>query len=161
MPDRPVKKVSESSLDNQQYMIFPDDLNPNGTVFGGTVMAEGDKIAALVARRHSEQNCVTACVDSCRFLAPGRQGEVLVFNASVNRVWNSSMEIGVKVFSENYKTGEKRHIVSAYYTFVPINEQERPVPVKYGLQPETEDAKRRYRQAESRRQRRLAEREQN
>ena len=121
--EKPVKKVSDSALANQLYIIFPQDLNPNGTAFGGTVMAQADKVAGLVARRHSGQNCVTAYVNGFRFLSPAHRGEVLIFNASLNRVWQSSMEIGVKVFAENYQTGEKRHVVSAYYIFVPINEK--------------------------------------
>lgn len=154
MDKRPVKRAADSALTNQPYIIFPQDLNPNGTVFGGTVMAQADKIAGLVAIRHSGQNCVTAFVDSFRFLAPARQGEVLVFYASLNRVWYSSMEIGVKVFAENYGIGKKRHVVSAYYTFVPINENHRPIPVKYGLFPKTAEEKRRYEEADKRRRRR-------
>lgn len=156
--EKPAKKVSDSVLANQLYLIFPQDLNSNSTVFGGTVMAQGDKVAAMVARRHSGQNCVTAYVDGFRFLAPARRGEVLVFNASLNRAWNSSMEIGVKVFAENYQTGEKRHVVSAYYTFVPIDENHRPMPIQYDVIPETEEEKRRWQEADERRKRRLKER---
>jgi len=154
MISRPVKRAADSALNNQLYIIFPHDLNPNGTVFGGTVMAQADKVAGLVAMRHSGQICVTAFVESFRFLAPARRGEVLVFYASLNRVWHSSMEVGVKVFADNCVTGERRQVVSAYYTFVPIDENHRPARANYGLLPETEEEKRRYQEAEKRRLRR-------
>jgi len=158
MEERLTKRVSESTINDSLYMIQPNDLNYLGTIFGGTVMAESDKIAAIVAKIHCRQTCVTASVDAFRFLAPAYVGEVLVFKASVNRVWNTSLEVGVKVFAKNTLTGESRHIVSAYFTFVPIDETRKPISAKYGLLPETEEEKRRWREADDRRKRRLLER---
>ncbi|MBI4991975.1 MAG: acyl-CoA thioesterase [Candidatus Harrisonbacteria bacterium] len=158
MKERPAKRVPESAINDSLYMIQPNDLNYLGTIFGGTVMAESDKIAAVVAKIHCGQTCVTASVDAFRFLAPAYVSEVLVFKASVNRVWNASLEVGIKVFAKNTLTGENRHIVSAYFTFVPIDETRKPVPVKYSLNPETEEEKRRWREADKRRERRLQER---
>lgn len=156
MQERPTKKVSESAVDRNIHVILPNELNYLNTIFGGVVMAEADKIAAAVAKIHSGQICVTALVDGFRFLAPAKLGELLVFKAAVNRVWRSSMEIGVKAFSLNPLTDENRHIVSAYFTFVPVKDGH-SVQVAYDIAPETEDEKRRYAQAELRRQRRLQE----
>ena len=148
------KKVSESAIDNQLYPLFVNDLNINNTAFGGRVLEIADKLAAAVAMRHSNRVCVTFLVDSVKFLAPAVQGECLIFKAAVNRVWNSSMEVGVKVMAENFQTGAKRHVVSAYFTFVAIDESRRPVPVA-PVMPEMNDEKRRYQKAEDRRRRRL------
>ncbi len=148
------KKVSESAIDYHTHRIFPNDLNAHGTIFGGRVMEIADVLTATVAIRHNGKLCVTLLVDSIKFLAPARQGETLVFMAAVNRAWKTSMEVGIKVISENYETGEKRHIVSAYFTFVGVDENLRPVPVRQ-VAPETADEKRRYEEAGKRREQRL------
>lgn len=152
-----VKKVDESKIDYYPYEIFPHDLNPKDTVFGGTVMAEADKIAGLVAQRHSGRICVTLLVDSIRFLAPARQGETLIFKASLNKAWNTSMEIGVKVMAENFLKKESRHVLSAYFTFVALNAKGRPAQVP-SVSPETNEEKRRFDGAEIRRENRLTNR---
>lgn len=154
MTNSGTKKASESAIDYYPYEIFPNDLNPKGTVFGGTVMQIADRIAGVIAQRHSGKISVTLLVDSMRFLAPARQGETLIFKAAVNHAWQSSMEIGVKVLAENYQTGEKRHVLSAYFTFVSLDENGRPTSIP-ALEPETDDEKRRYEEAELRRQDRL------
>lgn len=144
------KTVADSAVDHQVYKVFMNDLNANHTVFGGLVMSQLDRIASVVAERHSGHTCVTASVDALHFLAPAHEGDVLVSQASVNRAWNSSMEIGVRVSSENPKTGEREHIVSAYFTFVAIDEDGKPQPVPE-LVPETAIQKRRFADAGVRR----------
>src|SRR6266550_2986448 len=121
------KPVSASAINDQTAIVFPDDLNSLGTLFGGRVMEQCDKICAVVARRHSGRNCVTLGIDSVRFLASARHGDILIFKAAVNRVWRSSMEIGMKVFAEDFHTMQRKHIVSAYFTFVAVDESLRPV----------------------------------
>lgn len=152
------KRVEESALHDHAYKIFPNDLNSYGTVFGGLVMSILDRIALVVAERHSECTCVTVSVDSMHFLAPGKKGDVLLFRASINKSWKSSMEIGVKVLAENYQSTEVRHILSAYFTFVAVDEERRPIEVPQVI-PFTPIEKRRYEEAELRRQRRKAEAE--
>lgn len=152
------KSVAASSVDNHVYKVFPNDLNAHHTVFGGLVMSICDRIALVVAERHSGQVCVTASVDSLHFIAPAKDGDTLVVKSSVNRAWSSSMEIGVKVDAENSYTGESRHIVSAYLTFVALDKEGRPAPVP-ALLPETPEQKRRYTEAQFRRDERLKTRE--
>jgi len=152
------KPVSASAIQNHTYKIFPNDLNSKETVFGGLVMAISDRIASVVAEKHSEaRTCVTAEVDSMHFLAPAQRGDTLVFYASINRSWNSSMEIGVKVFAENFHLKTKKHIVSAYFLFVALDEHNCPIKVPKVI-PETDAEQRRYHEAGARRERRQAER---
>jgi acyl-CoA hydrolase len=157
MADTPMqpRPVSESAIHDQTSMVFPNDLNSLGTLFGGRVLEQADRVAAVVARRHSSRVCVTLGVDSVRFLAPARHGDVLVFQSAVNRVWRTSMEIGVKVWAEDFKTMQRRHIFSAYFTFVAVDDDLHPTVVA-PIAPETPDERRRYAQADQRRQARLA-----
>src|SRR5271170_5331176 len=117
------RKSSESAINDQTYKVFPNDLNSNNTVFGGLVMSILDRVALVVAERHSGRTCVTASVDSMHFLAPAKRGDILIFKGAVNKVWRSSMEIGLKVVTQHFQTGELIHILSAYFTFVAVDEQ--------------------------------------
>ncbi len=148
------KRVCESAVRDQTAMVFPDDLNPVGTLFGGRVLEQADRVASVVASRHAARAAVTLGVDSVRFLGPARHGDILVFQAAVNRVWRTSMEVGVKVFAENFKTGHRRHIFSAYFTFVAVDDALHPVAIGQVV-PETDDERRRFKNAEERRSVRL------
>lgn len=152
------KYVHESAVDDHTYKVFPNDLNSYGTVFGGLVMAILDRIALVVAERHSSKTCVTVSVDSMHFLGPAQRGDILLFSASINRSWRSSMEIGVKVVAEHWQTGVKSHILSAYFTFVALDEKQKPAEVPHVL-PVTDIEKRRYEEANIRRERRKKEAE--
>lgn len=151
-----IKTVAESAITNYPVRIFPGDLNAHGTIFGGKILETMDWVAGYVACKHSNAQCVTLSVDSVEFLAPARQGDVLIFKATVNRVWGKSMEVGVKVMSENLFSQEVRHVNSAYFTFVAVDENHKPTEILVGLQSETADEIRRYEAAEIRRQHRLA-----
>ncbi|HWU69585.1 MAG TPA: acyl-CoA thioesterase [Stenotrophobium sp.] len=150
----PAKSVSESALRDQAYMIFPNDLNANDTVFGGLIMAQMDRYSAVVADRHAGGVTVTVAVDAVHFIAPARRGDVLVFNVVVNRAWRSSMEIGCRVEAAAVNGGERRHILSAYSTFVAMDPDGKPRPVP-PLTPITPDEVRRYGEAQLRRELRL------
>jgi acyl-CoA hydrolase len=151
----PAQPVSVSAVREQVYMVFPNDLNANDTVFGGLIMAQMDRFAAVVADRHAGGVCVTASVDAVHFIAPARRGDVLIFNAAVNRAWHTSMEIGVKVDARSYDGATRRHILSAYMTFVAVDPDGKPRPVP-PLQPETEIDRFRYEEAQLRRELRLS-----
>lgn len=150
----PARAVAFSAVRDQVYMIFPNDLNSNETVFGGLIMAHMDRYAAVVADRHAGGVCVTASVDAVHFMAPARKGDVLVFAASVNRAWNTSLEVGVRVEAECIGSTERRHILSAYLTFVAVDGNGKPRPVP-PLLAETEIEKSRFAEAQFRRNARL------
>ena len=150
------KSVKASAVDNHTYKVFPNDLNSYGTAFGGMIMAICDRTALVVAERHSKKTCVTASVDSMHFLKPAGQGDILLFSAAINRTWRTSMEIGVKVVAEHYETGEKRHILSAYFTFIALDENKQPTEVP-PIIPEGPAEKQRFEEANDRRENRKKE----
>src|SRR5687767_8007227 len=130
------RTVAYSAVRDQVHMVFPNDLNSNDTVFGGMILAQLDRIAAVVADRHAGGICVTVGIDAVHFMAPARRGDVLIFSAAVNRAWSSSMEVGCKVEAERIGGGDRRHILSAYLTFVAMDDGVRPRKVP-ALVPET------------------------
>ena len=151
------KTVSASAVNDQTMVVFPNDLNTLGTLFGGRVIEQADIVAAVVAKRHAGRSCVTLGIDSVRFLASAGHGDILVFKSAVNRSWHTSPEIGLKVYADDFKTMQRKHIVSAYFTFVGVDEKLCPVEIA-PIIPETEDEKRRYREADERREMRLKKR---
>jgi acyl-CoA hydrolase len=137
----------------------PGDANSAGNVHGGTVMKLVDEAAGLCAVKHSRARVVTAGMDRMNFLYPIHVGELVTFTASVNAVWRTSMEVGVRVEAENPRTGEIRHTNTAYLTMVALDEEGHPTEVP-GLIVEGPVQERRMREAELRRANRLAERAQ-
>jgi acyl-CoA hydrolase len=153
----PEAKLVRESQAEMVEVVLPNDANPLGNILGGKVMHLIDIAAAIAAHRHSRSYVVTASMDHVDFLHPVRIGELIVLKSSVNRVFHTSMEVGVKVFAENVLTGERRHTSSAFVTFVAIDDQGKPKPIPPVI-PETEEDKRRYEQAEVRRRHRLEHR---
>jgi acyl-CoA hydrolase len=152
------KPVSESRALLARWMGI-GDANSSGNVHGGTVMKLVDEAAGLAAVKHSRSRVVTAGMDRMNFLVPIHVGELVTFSASVNAVWRTSMEVGVRVDTENPRTGVVRHASTAYLTFVALDDDGHPARVP-PLVAVTPDEQRRMREAELRRSNRLAEREQ-
>jgi acyl-CoA hydrolase len=155
MMSLPGKPVCDSAINDQTAIVFPNDINVIGTLYGGRAMEMADEVAAIVAKRHSGRTCVTLGIDSVRFLAPARRGDILIFKAAVNRVWRTSMEVGLKIFAEDFRTLQRSHIVSAYFTFVAVDDNLKPVEIAPVI-PQTEDERRRYEQADVRRASRMS-----
>jgi acyl-CoA hydrolase len=147
---RPVRK----SCSTYTYVALPNDANVLGNVLGGHVMHLVDLCGALAAKRHSRRPVVTAAVDHLSFLYPVHIGQLLILKSSVNRVFHTSMEVGVKVWVEDLRSGDVLHTLSAYLTFVALDDAGEPVAVAPVI-PETEDEKRRYEQAGRNRDERL------
>ena len=110
-------------------LVLPNDTNLLGNVLGGRVMHLMDMCAAMSAYKHARTAVVTASVDSLDFLAPVKMGEIMILKSSVNYTGKSSMEVGVRIESENPKTGHIHHTSSAYLTFVSLNENGKPQKV--------------------------------
>ncbi len=135
------------------------EANLAGLVHGGVVMKMCDEVAAIAAIRHCGSRVVTAGVDRMTFVEPVNVGELLCCAATVNAAWRTSMEVGVRVEAENPHSGERRHTSTAYITMVALDDDAKPVTVP-PLRTESEDERRREREAELRRANRLAERDQ-
>jgi acyl-CoA hydrolase len=153
----PGRYVCESVSEYSEFAL-PNDANTLGNVLGGKVMHLVDIAAALAAVRHSRCAVVTASVDHMTFLHPIHIGQLIVLRSSVNRVFRTSMEVGVRVEVENLRTGEIRHTSSAYLTFVALEKNGQTLPIVPVI-PETAEEKRRYQEAGERREYRLALRE--
>jgi len=148
------KPIRESASEYSE-LALPNDANGFGNVLGGKVMHLVDLAAAMAGMRHARLPIVTASVDSLHFLHPVHIGELIILRSSVNRVFRSSMEIGVQVMTEKLLTGERLHTCSAYLTFVAIDREGKAIRIVPAI-PETEDEIRRYREAGERREYRLA-----
>jgi acyl-CoA hydrolase len=149
-------KPVSASRSEMTEIVLPAQTNPLGKLLGGQVMHLVDMVAAMAAHRHSNSYVVTASVDSIDFRNPINLGEIVNLKSQVNRVFRTSMEVGVEVYSENAMTGERKHTTSAYVTFVAIDEHTRlPKPVA-PLILKTAEERRRFREAAKRRKVRLA-----
>ncbi len=147
-------KTPSASTTTVTKLMMPIDANVSGNVFGGTILKLIDEVGSIAAVRHARRNVVTASVDQMNFLAPVHIGDLLRVIASVNHVHKTSMEIGVRVEAEDPLTGKIRHTGTCYLTCVALDRNGRPTPVP-PLIPETEEEKRRWAEAEVRRDHRL------
>jgi acyl-CoA hydrolase len=147
---RPVR----DSVSEYSELALPNDANPLGNLLGGRVMHLVDLCGALAAARHARKPVVTASIDSMHFLHPVHIGQLVILRSHVNRVFTTSMEVGVKVWVEDLMTGDRRHTSSAYLTFVALDEKGQPSVIPRVI-PETEDEKRRFEAAGVRRTMRL------
>ncbi len=142
------KPVSASKIVLTQVML-PEDTNSAGNVHGGTIMKLADNAAFVVASRHCRTNVVTASVDRIDFLAPVYIGDLLILHARLNWTGHASMEIGIKIDSEDLFSGKVRHVATALLTFVSLDEKGRPKPVP-PLILETEEDRRIFQEAAER-----------
>jgi acyl-CoA hydrolase len=149
-------KPVSASRSEMTEIVLPAQTNPLGKLLGGQVMHLVDMVAAMAAHRHSNSYVVTASVDYIDFRNPINLGEIVNLKSQVNRVFRTSMEVGVEVYSENAMTEERKHTTSAYVTFVAIDEHTRfPKPVA-PLILKTAEERQRFREAAKRRGVRLA-----
>jgi len=153
MEERTVK----ASHVHMTELVLPNDTNQLGNLFGGRLMQWVDIAASIAAQRHSGRLCVTASLDELNFHLPIRLGEVVTLRASVNRVFRTSMEVGVLVTAQGLGQTSTRRATNAYLTLVALDETGIPTPIP-GVVPESEDEKRRYQDANDRRQERLSRR---
>src|ERR1700757_828946 len=149
---RPVR----DSQSEMAEIVLPNDTNPLNALLGGRLMHWIDLAGALAAHRHSRQYVVTASIDHLDFVIPVHVGDLVILRSSVNRVFHTSMEVGVKVWVENYISDTCHHVSSAYLTFVAVDGGGRHLPVA-PVVPESDEQRRRYEDAGRRREIRRAE----
>lgn len=138
------------SLSEMAEIVMPNDTNPLGNLLGGRLMHWVDLSGAMAAHRHSGNPVVTASINKVDFLVPVHVGDVVILKSSINRAFHTSLEAGVKVFVENYRTGEWSHVASAYVTFVAIDAEGHKIRVPEVV-PETAEQQRRFEDAARRR----------
>ena len=146
----------QASQSEMAEVVLPNDANPLGNLLGGRLMHHIDIAGAMAAHRHARSYVVTASTDHLDFLAPVHVGDLLILRSSVNRAFHTSMEIGVKCWVESYLTGERRHVSSAYLTYVAVDKQGNRISVPPVI-PESVEEIRRYEDASRRREHRRAE----
>jgi acyl-CoA hydrolase len=149
---RPVR----DSQSEMTELVLPNDANPLGALLGGRLMHWIDLAGAMAVHRHTRSYAVTASVDHIDFLVPVQVGDLVILRSSVNRVFHTSVEVGVKVFVENYIADTAQHVASAYLTFVAIDAKGNHLKVAAVI-PETEEQQRRYDDAGRRREIRRSE----
>ncbi|WP_205685513.1 acyl-CoA thioesterase [Bacillus salacetis] len=140
-------------------LVLPPDTNHMGTIFGGTVLSYIDEIAAIAAMKHSRKVVVTASIDTVNFLSSAEVGDILTLEACVISTGRTSMEVFVKVESEDLESGEKTLTTTSILSMVAKDEEGRPTPVP-GVIPQTEEEESLLRTAKLRKQRRLEMRNQ-
>jgi acyl-CoA hydrolase len=150
------KRIRDSQVITTN-LVLPNDTNQLGNLLGGTLMHWIDIIAAIAALRHADRVCVTASVDVINFHHPIKLGDIVTLQASVNRAFRTSMEIGVVVTAQSVSGSSSRRANNAYLTFVAVDEEGHPVNVPPALA-ESDDEKRRYDEALARRELRLQHR---
>src|SRR5271166_5283479 len=143
------KPVSASASEMAE-VVLPAQTNALGKLLGGHVMHMVDIVAAMAASRHANSYMVTASVDYIDFRNAVNLGEIVMLKSQVNRVFNTSLEVGVEVFSENLLTGERKQTTTAYVTFVAIDEITRQPKTVPPLILRTVEEKRRWREAADR-----------
>jgi acyl-CoA hydrolase len=155
--EEPMKgKPVSASASEMAEVVLPAQTNALGKLLGGHVMHLVDIVAAMAASRHANSYMVTASVDYIDFRNPVNLGEIVLLKSHVNRVFHTSLEIGVDVYSEDILTGERKHTTSAFVTFVAIDEHTRKPKAVPPLILKTAEEKRRWRDAAKRREIRLA-----
>lgn len=147
------KTVSQSQCEMNE-IVLPNDTNSLGNLMGGRLLHLMDISAAISAQRHTNRVCVTAAVDSVKFHAPIKEGEIVVIKSQVNRTFRTSMEVELNVWAENPLAQTYRKCNQAFYTFVAVDEHDSPIPVP-PIIPETDEEHERYENAAKRRELRL------
>jgi acyl-CoA hydrolase len=151
-------KTPESSRVIMTELVLPNDTNQLGNLLGGKLMHWLDIAAALVTMKHAGRVCVTASVDEINFFEPIKLGHIVTLYASLNRVFHTSMEVGVRTTRTDPSSGEEVYAGKAYLTFVAIDNYGKPIPVP-PLRAVTDEDLRRHDEAGLRREQRLKSRQ--
>ena len=133
-----MEKFCRESRVIRSSRVFPNDFNNHNTLFGGRLLSDMDQVASISAAKHSRLECVTASVDTVEFLHPIRPTDSVTFESFVIWTGTSSMEIFIKVYAENLKTGDSKVASIAYFTFIALDENRKPARIPQ-IVPETKE----------------------
>ena len=147
--NREGKPVSYSAIEDRRIKLVEEYMSPHGLIFGGRILDIVNEFSKQVAQKHTDKNCKIACINNVRFFLPAKRGDILVCQASVNKTWGSSLEVGVRVMAEDFRTLEKKHILSAYFYFDAYDENEKLSAIPYIIC-ESQAQRRRYIESENR-----------
>jgi acyl-CoA hydrolase len=153
MPKRKGKRAAQSQVEMVE-VVLPNDANLLGNILGGKVMHLIDMAGAIAATRHSRSVMVTVSVDNLDFVNPVRVGQLIILHAKVTRAFHTSIEVAVRVYSEDFITGQRRQTSSAFVTYVALDKAGRPEKIPPVI-PQTAEERREYREAQARRRHRL------
>lgn len=135
-------------------LVLPNDTNPLNNLMGGRLLHWMDIAAAISAQKHCNNIVVTASVDNVSFRHAIKLGDVITIEAKVTRAFSTSMEVRLDVWAENIPSGTRIRSNDAFYTFVALNNEGKPIGVPE-IEPETEMDKKLFEGALRRRQLRL------
>ena len=148
------KKVSDSRSQRVQ-VVFPNDVNSYGILYGGRLLDWIDELGGIVAQRHCRKNVMSASIESLDFLNPIYERDIVILDGWLNYTGKTSMEVEIQVTSEKPLTGKKSKTCRAFLTYVAVDENGKPTDVP-PLITKTESEKIRYQQALERRMRRYS-----
>jgi acyl-CoA hydrolase len=150
----PASKFARESTTIMTEMVLPNDTNTLDNLMGGRLLYMMDVVAAVAAQKHANRLVVTASVDNVSFAEPIPLGDIVTLEAKVTRVFNTSMEVHITVWSNNYPAQKQTHTNQAFYSFVALDDHKKPVSPPE-LIPETDQEKELFEGALRRRQLRL------
>lgn len=145
------KTVAASAISNHRIEISQEDFNAEGMLFEGRVLQIVNSLALEVAQQHAERSCAAQGIHSLHFKKKAVYGDILICKASVNRSWDSVLEVGIKVVAEDFRTLEQKDILSAYFIFNAVDEEYQFAQIAPVI-PETPQQIQRFHDAELRRQ---------
>ncbi|OGN60092.1 MAG: hypothetical protein A3F40_02265 [Chlamydiae bacterium RIFCSPHIGHO2_12_FULL_27_8] len=143
------KPISETALENIKIDVFNANISPDNVIFGGCILNLVNDLAHKVAKNHCETKCLTIGIDFIRYYSLIKKDDILLAFASVNRVWDKIIEVGVKVIAEDFRLLDQKKILSAYFTFNSIDDSNNVIKIKTAI-PETKQQKIRYMEANKR-----------
>jgi len=143
--------VTDTAIVNERISLFSDDVSIHDIVYGGRLLQLVEKVVLKAAKKHARRDCFPIGIDCVHFYAPVKRGDLLHCSASINRVWDNKMEVGVKVVADDFFELEKKDILSAYFTLAVFDDENDPDPI-IDVIPHTKEEKKRFCEAEKRRQ---------
>ena len=143
--------VRDTAIVNERISLFSDDATIHDILYGGRLLQLVEKVVLKAAKKHAKRDCLPIGIDCVRFYAPVKRGDILHCSASINRVWDNMTEVGIRVIADDFFELEQKDILSAYFTLAVFDEEDNPESL-LDVVPTTKEQKKRFCDAEKRRQ---------